>query len=704
MFSKLALSLSVCLGGFLFLGCAGEDVPSGNPIAVEKNGSDCLNLFSTHVKKYFEGRMSQAEVAEFWDCTAHAVNEYQRLTAGEGQTDRYKPENVMRFLERHFMNDTHVPASLVYSIMEIKRVLLAGRTDSITRAELTELKDLLMLLKSVCQDLNPHARVLFLHNESASDEEITAASDAIKKAMGRVAIWLDQRRESYSFTQLETFIEQIDEFSKKEFDGSEVFAKLRKGLGVIAPAKAILISGWKQGVDGHEWAPLLESAGDAYFAYLSFNYAFQEDLNSALAREVLPHGILAATSALERGARLHRTEKIPVDEWVVLFKEVEKAKWLPEAFSAAGLTGALKWFIKRPLAQGVDSESLALDHLNVLKEQMNNWILLRRQAVSYLPGGARLSSKYEDVLLKSRPMEWDQEGRIFYPFSPATKWTSNARVRMVWPFVILNWIKESFVGAEQDELNDEEILRAAGEILPVLKGFGWLKDTENKIGTKLLRESDLFTPSSNGDALIQLHEGARYLAFVASAFRGAELWLKGAKTVCGKEPQADCVREYGADMRNDVVAAMPRLKASLSGKAAEHFVNYTRRAEETSLGTVVDGKFGTGQLLQAYMIFQYIETFLNRFDADDSGYISLNESEPAFAHFGPILESLLSVSGLPDEDLRAFFTFLMKHGDTPFTMFGGGVLWLHWKWHPESWQFESDRSTLMGILNQLSKL
>lgn len=704
MFSKLALSVSLCWGSCFLLGCAGEDIPSGTPITVKKSDAECLASIGSHVNKYFEGRMTQSEVAEFWDCTAHAVNEYQRLTSGEGQSDRYRPENVMRFLERHFMKDTHIPTPLLYSLMEIKRVVLGGRTDVITRVELTELKELLMLFKSVCQDLNPHAGVLFVRKDHATDEEITAASGAIQKAISRIATWLDLRRESYSFTQLNTLIEQLDEFADQEFSNSKVFATLREGLGVVAPAKAILISGWKQGIDGHEWAPLFESAGDAYFAYLAFRYGFKEDLNSALVREVLPHGILSVSRALERAAKLHREDKIPIEEWAAFFKEIEKTKWLPQAFSASGLTGALRWFVKRPLGGGSESNFLTLKNIGVLKEQMNRWIILHRQAVGHIPNGGSLSAKYETVLSESWPMEWDEQGRIAYPFQPETKWTREARVRMVWPFVILNWIKESFYGSDQDELNDEEIVKIVAEILPVLKGFGWLEKTEDKIGSKLLRESDLFTPSSNGDGLLQLHEATRYLTFVASAFRAAELWLDGAQTECGDGLEAECVREYGADMNHDVVAAMPRLKASLKGKPADFFVNYTRHAEETCLKTVVEGTFGTGDLLQTYIIFQYIETFVRRFDVNSSEFIDLSESDPAFEHFGPILKSLLSVSGMPDEDLRAFFTFLMKHGDTPFTMFGGGVLWLHWKWHPENWQFESDRSTLMGILNQLSKL
>ncbi len=229
---------------FGFVGCSLEDQPTKEPIVVHKGGADCLAEMGDKLSAYFEGKMSNPEVAEFWDCTAHAISEYERLTAGEGDANRYKPENVLRFLEKHFMGDVKVSNELLYSLMEVKRVVLAGKTDVITRAELHGLIEFIAVLKEVSQDLNPYARVLFLQGETASDEEILAASEAFRSGLKRLAIWLDQRRESYSFQQLETLLDQLDEMAEKQFDDADVFERFRAGMDVLPAVKAILLAGW----------------------------------------------------------------------------------------------------------------------------------------------------------------------------------------------------------------------------------------------------------------------------------------------------------------------------------------------------------------------------------------------------------------------------------------------------------------------------
>jgi hypothetical protein len=65
---------------------------------------------------------------------------------------------------------------------------------------------------------------------------------------------------------------------------------------------------------------------------------------------------------------------------------------------------------------------------------------------------------------------------------------------------------------------------------------------------------------------------------------------------------------------------------------------------------------------------------------------------------------LLSPVGMPQDEVQPFYTFMMKFGDTPFTMWGGPIAFNYWKWHKNEWAFEADRTTLMSILNQLSKL
>jgi hypothetical protein len=193
------------------------------------------------------------------------------------------------------------------------------------------------------------------------------------------------------------------------------------------------------------------------------------------------------------------------------------------------------------------------------------------------------------------------------------------------------------------------------------------------------------------------------LAFVASGLRTSEVWLEDVAGLC-PDLLADCVRRAAVRPDSKSLDPFPHLKQRVTSQPVEEFVKYMRQAEETILNHSVSGTYGKGDMLQVLQLFQYVETFLRIYDADFNETIELPEASEAYRKYGPTLSRLLSKNGLPPDDVLAFFTFMMKYGDTPFSMFGGQIRFNHWRWHRKDWSFSADRATLMSILNQLSKL
>jgi hypothetical protein len=235
----------------------------------------------------------------------------------------------------------------------------------------------------------------------------------------------------------------------------------------------------------------------------------------------------------------------------------------------------------------------------------------------------------------------------------------------------------------------------AEEVLPLLQNFGWMQTTKVSIGRRILREADLFTLASNGDGLLDLNEATRYLAFVVASYRSAQVWLETAKSACPHN-EADCVRAQAANPASSILSHMPRLQRAMTTWQPGVFQNYMKNAEQTILGAPEAVKFTTGDLLQTYQLFEYVEVFLELYDRDHSETIDLEEATAAYKVYGPTLGKLLPTSDL------GFFTFMFKYGDTPFTMYGGTVEFNKWQWHPERWSFAADRTILMNILSTLS--
>lgn len=692
---------------FLFAGCAKEGRSPDKPVKVElKESGDCLSSFGENITRYQKGELANGQVEMFWSCVQRAVGDYQRLTSGDQAGGAYTPQALRRFLQKYFIKSQDIQDPLLASIMEIKRVLLSGSSSSISREELSELQSFLQLLKEASLDMNPYVKVIFMHSETASDDEIRRAGAVAESAMNRIGDWLDKRNQAYSFEQLSALIANLEDFRRNDSQTSDLFQKLRAGMEILPSAKLILLSGPSDRIRGREWRALALSLGQGLRGLLAAKYAFKEELNTALAREAIPFGMEFAVNILERGAAAHGKNEIPLSEWEEFFNRLSQTGWMPDAFSGENMTFAFRWLIDRTLARGHGDPARALtqDHLQAMKAVFRDWQMLRRAVTGSGPFTGVVGERFKTLIARSAPAEWDSLGRMAFPLQPAKIWTGDSQLRMVWPFVVMSWLKNAFVPEDQVEVGDEVMERAGLEILTTMRKFGWLKATKDTIGKKLLRESDLFTLGSNGNGTIDLYEATRYLVFIASSYRASQLWLDRAEKICGSR-EAECTRRLGGDLNEDVLSSMPRLKNWLRQKGGSaRFVAYMKSGEETILEKVIVGEFGTADVLQVWMLFQYVETFLQRYDQDYTDTINLAEATPAFDIYGPILGKMLSSLGLPPEELFGFFTFMVKYGDTPFTMFGGQVLYNHWKWHRADWAFESERDHLMGILNQLSKL
>lgn len=691
----------------LVFGCAKENVVSAKPVQVSlKENGDCLTTFGENITKFQKGELSNEQVKDFWTCVQKAVGDYQRLTSGDQVGGAYTPQALRRFLTKYFIKSDTINDALLESLMEIKRVLLAGNTREISRRELDSLQELLEMFKEVSVLMNPHVKVIFMDAPTASDEEIRLAGAVVQQSLLRLGGWLERNRQNYSFGQMSSLVRNLQDFRKQDAQTSDLFKMLNQAIEVLPSAKQILLNGPETEIRGTEWLNLTASLGEGYRSLLAVQYAFEDDLNTALTRAAVPHGMEFAVSILERGANARAKKEIPLSEWQTLFDRLEKVGWIDGSFKSENLMYAFRWVLDRTLARGKGPKATALTmtHLKSLRSLLVEWQMLRKAVLGNGPYRGTVGESFKKMIAASRPQEWDTRGRMSFPIQPAVTWSVDGQLHMVWPFVVMNWLKNAFVDDDVNELGDEQMGAAGLEILTTLRKFGWLLETKDNIGKKLLRESDLFTLASNGNGSIDLNEATRYLAFIASSFRAAQIWLAEADLVCGGR-QVECTRRLGGDLSRDILASLPRLQNWLRQKnSVPRFVSYMTSGEETILEKITVGEFGVADVLQVWMLFQYVETFLQRYDGNFSDTVSLPEATPAFDVYGPILGKMLSRVGLPPAELFGFFTFLMKYGDTPFTMFGGQVLYNHWKWHQKDWAFESERTHLMGILNQLSKL
>ncbi|MBX3022741.1 MAG: hypothetical protein KF799_13795 [Bdellovibrionales bacterium] len=697
MFFKLTTAF-LTLG--LLIGCARENERAGAPIRVTlKGSSDCLSEFGARLTDYANERLSSVQITQTWDCAAQAITDFQRLTVPDIPGGSYSPQGLRHFLQRYFLKGRPIDDALLQSVMDLKRVLVSGSSQRITRGELERMKALLAELRDISLDLKGVAGVIFMKRLVSSDSDTERAAVLLENAGRRLGRWIEANQQAYSYSQLTTLLEGLRGYNGQDDDG-RVLGQIENAMKVLPAVKSVLVAGSDHGVSAQEWERTLVASTRGYSAFLTTYYSF-DDLNTALLRRGLPQTFSRLADLLEGGVRARQNKKITAAEIGAVFEALEQVGWTAEGVKPGAMMAMWSWFTQRTLHGTSQAGAIGLAQIERLRKFSGDWDHLldysEGKKVAHTPEVLR----FENTLKASPPISWDEENRMFFPRREAGEiWTPERKRHMVWPFVILDLLRKAYGNNQSQIMDESQVEVAVAEVLPLLQGFGWLLETEVSIGKRLVREANLFTQAADGDGLLSMGEAVRYLAFAASAYRSAELWLQRSLPVCGDKQAANCVRQLGFQ-DPFVLAALPRLQSQID--SPKYLMNYMRQAEETVLDAPPTDTYRVTDLTMVMVLFQFVEGFIQRYDSDQTESITLPEAENAFLVYQNILGDLLAPTGLPPEEVEVFFTFMMKYGDTPYTMFGGPIAYNHWKWHRKHWVFTADRRILMSILNQLSK-
>jgi hypothetical protein len=684
-----------CILSALF-GCAKRDAPATQPIEVKlEGGGDCLTNIDAQVTKFTDGKSSPAEVRAFWTCLSASVQKFQDITSGGGAAgDQYSSAALRQFIQHYFYKTKLIPDSVLDGLMQIKRVLLAGSDKQVSRVELVRLQSLFNVLSEVSLEIQPNIRILLRKDKNASDAQVRAAAASLQQAMKRIGGWLATENQTLEFQKISSAINALADWTQVGGKDTSAMHTLRQAALILPEGKSILIGGSKTAITGDDWPYLCDALNKGLYLYLAAANGFDQNLDAALNRAIVPESASGAIDALAQSTLRHPGGEISLQEFKNLYAKLDQTDWMPAAITSKGLEPVTEWLLTRLLGDGV-TPATGLNTAQVAKLHTitDNWQMLINSAPQ---DTAPLVQAFGTMLVASKPITWDAQGRMIFPDQMPAAWTADGRRHMIWPYVVLRFVKDAYAGANVNSLNEAQMTTAATEILPLLQNFGWLMSTKTSIGRRILREADLFTLAGNGDGVIDMNEATRYLAFVVASYRSAQVWLDTAAAGC-KDNQADCVRAQAFTPGSAILSNMPRLQKVMAGWTPQQFVAYMENAETTILGAPEAAKFTTGDLLQTYQLFEYVEVFVELYDGDHNDVIGLTEAQAAYKVYGPTLGRLL-----PQSD-EGFFTFMFKYGDTPFTMWGGQELYIHWQQPDANWTLGADRKILMGILSQLSK-
>src|SRR5665213_725329 len=142
----------VCVFATLF-GCTTQNTADHQPIEVQLKGSgDCIANIGTEASNYTSGKSSPAEIDAFWTCMTSSIQEFEKITVGDGANgDQYSAEALREFIGHYFYTTRFISDPVLAGIMQIKRVFLGGTEKVVSRAELDQLTQLFGELDAITQ-------------------------------------------------------------------------------------------------------------------------------------------------------------------------------------------------------------------------------------------------------------------------------------------------------------------------------------------------------------------------------------------------------------------------------------------------------------------------------------------------------------------------------------------------------------------------
>lgn len=370
-----------------FTGCGlklFEKAPKETPISYSGKGYSCVGEIPERVQDYIDDRLSEAQINQFMQCLQKSFLTFAQLTRGEDRNS-YAPEELRRFLESYFIKEHKITDGLLAEFMFVKKVMIGGTLDRITRAELYTAVDILEDIRQEAVRLKPHVRMLnpaLVVNEDAngSGPRLSEAYGALRQSIQVFSLRLQKSKADYPLVHFQAFLQEFREFVSwdKHFPNSHSpedwanFLSVYKELAVSPEdPKVIRVA---------DWVPMLQGLSRWYLSYLQYRVGIKDQplLGGVGLQNVLylAQEIFALT---EEAVNSQPNKIITFDQLNELTKVMYAMKWIPQNLRLDSVNQTLKVMITRVFGDGSiapadrHSEGLTLQSVANMRVEFYRW-------------------------------------------------------------------------------------------------------------------------------------------------------------------------------------------------------------------------------------------------------------------------------------------------------------------------------------------
>ena len=675
MFSKF-LFLPLLLVSVLFSGCAQEEVPYSDPpnLKLGGPGRQCLSDAGTVIENYIEGKTTEAEMTEFWDCLHEALDTFSDYTQGRDGS-RYKSTEIRTFLARFFLGEVVITDAMLNQVMQVKRLFVGGSDKSFSREEIRGTQKFIEDVKRLTVLLNPHMRVFYaaLSGDKELQEKVNSVEfeDAMKtfhKVSQEISEMILKTNESYHFSDLSEFLEEL--FRLIEYDDPEGPRAWLKYLPLLTKGKLILVGGNELQIQGNEWRQVMSIF--SYFvqtvARMSF-YVLDAEFGSYTSTTQLQAIYGDFDKVFTEALNIHPGNTISFD---LLNQFIDVAGTLFEFPLDVGaeeakdiVRAAVEKILTPNELHGQFIEGLTFIHLEEARKEFYYWV----RAQIYVWDVFRSPDNPPEPMLPSElelhraafggpwKMILTDQGALRIDWRDDNPYDLKSLTTLNWQRTIIRILIRRFASdpARREKLTyltKDELVIAQQAVEPLGVALGLFEPGDTSLALRIIREASLFMPRSDGDQNVTYEEGLEYLANILSALSMQSLIFSELETVCPVYQEddellmeANCFRKETGERMDLFMHHLPNMRAYFDVPESRGlWAKFERYQEET----IREEGFSQlpikkADMLEMWMLLQYIDTFFGRFDSrNPKTTINVEDSLDAYVVYAPYLAELLS--------------------------------------------------------------
>ena len=700
-----AVILSMALTSGALFGCSGQNDPYNSVPQIQLAGATCMERIPVKIHDYFSGKASIDETNALWGCVHYVLSMFSTYVESPGTNGEYTPQGLREFLEKYFLTnevvgpDGHVISNrLLAELMELKAIFIGGSPNVITHAELRHTLTLVNHLDTISIDLLPYSQFLFggSGGPAPSSAQVNRALKVINKVLMTLPTLINPDRSAYTFVHLQSLVQAIHNFLIRQNPHGK-YINLSPYIPLVAKLKGVLLNSNGSAIEPQDWAPLVRMAAQIYSIIIRKAYFLSTNsLESPNKLNELNLMFSNVTGILESASHRWPGGVIPLTDIDSIVDEAIPLGLVPTAFDKTSANAFVKSFFDTILnPQNMYPKSgVSADKLQYLQNQVSDWVrvqnaLIEGHALPKDPGWIEMTH----VLDGPWPLRVDSYGRLIFNWRSKAPVNLASATRLNWSRAIFHVLLQAYIQnktrLKQGELSKSELHQAYLDLKPVLVMLNLESPSDTTFDQRLFRDANLFTPRSTDGNYLSFYDLIDYVQYVISGIDVGKLFFQALPKSCylvGGAINEACFRVVMQKNYVTLMANMPDFRAYERGLSQWGWNNILTYIEETVRAHgAVASPMSQSSVDESFILLQYVETLMLRFDTDHDGTLGPVEVLKMLRFFEHALVGGLRMNSYIELNSQ---TNLRSPAQV----------------QPQWWFFSIDRGRLLEIIAWVSKL